>query len=173
VLPLPARLRRTFGERVGGLPTETRALLVVAAAEATGDPAVVLRAGARLGVDAAALDAAEAAGLVHTGEGRLRFRHPLVRSAAYATATLAGRQAAHRALAEVLAGEHAAAAAALERAAELTGDEAERARRPVAAWLSSSAPCCRGGQRGRGRGAASRCCAGRSPWPGPWRTRAG
>src|SRR5215211_7380012 len=178
--PLPSRLRRTFGERVGGLPTETRALLVVAAAETSGDPAVVLRAGARLGVDAAALDAAEAAGLVHTGEGRLQFRHPLVRSAAYSTATLAGRQAAHRALAEVLAGEdaadqrawhlaaatvgpdeavaaelersahrarrrggHAAAAAALERAAELTGDDPERGHRLVeavgAAWLAGQA----------------------------------
>jgi DNA-binding CsgD family transcriptional regulator len=174
VLPLPARLQRTFGERVRGLPTETRALLVVAAAETTGDPAVVLRAGARLGVDTAALDAAEAAGLVRTGEGRLQFRHPLVRSAAYAAATLAGRQAAHRALADVLAGEdaadqrawhlatatvgpdeavaaelecsadrarrrggHAAAAAALERAAELTGDEAERGRRLVAAAVAA------------------------------------
>jgi DNA-binding CsgD family transcriptional regulator/tetratricopeptide (TPR) repeat protein len=180
VLPLPARLQRTFGERVLGLPAETRALLVVAAAETTGDPTVVLRAGARLGVDVAALDAAEAAGLVRTGEGRLQFRHPLVRSAAYSTATLAGRQAAHRALAEALAGEdaadqrawhlatatvgpdeavaaelersagrarrrggHAAAAAALERAAELTGDEAERGRRlvaaAVAAWLAGQA----------------------------------
>src|SRR4029450_5702282 len=103
VLPLPARLRRTFGERVGGLPTETRALLVVAPAETTGDPAMVLRAGARLGVHAAALDAAEAAGLVLTGEGRLQFRPPLVRSAAYATATLAGRQAAQPARARALA----------------------------------------------------------------------
>jgi DNA-binding CsgD family transcriptional regulator len=179
VLPLTARLERTFGERVRRLPEEARTLLLVAAAETTGDPATVLRAGARLGVDAGALDQAEAAGLVRTGE-RLRFRHPLVRSAAYRTASFAARQAAHRALAEVLAGEdaadqrawhlaaatvgpddtaaaelersadrarrrggHAAAAAALERAGELTGDDPERGRRLAeaagAAWLAGQA----------------------------------
>ena len=179
VLPLTARLERTFGERVRRLPADARTLLLVAAAETTGDPAPVLRAGASLGAGAAALDQAEAAGLVRTGE-RLRFRHPLVRSAAYRTASFAARQAAHRALAEVLAGEdtadqrawhlaaatvgpdeaaaaelersadrarrrggHAAAAAALERAAELTGDDPERGRRLAeaagAAWLAGQA----------------------------------
>jgi DNA-binding CsgD family transcriptional regulator len=169
VLPLTTRLERTFGERVRSLPEEARTLVLVAAAETTGDPAVVLRAGARLGVVASALDQAEAAGLVRTGDGRLAFRHPLVRSAAYRTATLAARRAAHRALAEVLGGEdaadqrawhlaaatvgpdeaaaggledsaerarrrggHAAAAAALERAAELSGDDRERGRRLAA-----------------------------------------
>jgi DNA-binding CsgD family transcriptional regulator len=179
VLPLTARLERTFGERVRRLPDDTRTLLLVAAAETAGDPATVLRAGARLGVDAGALDPAEAAGLVRTGD-RLRFRHPLVRSAGYRTATLAARQAAHQALAEVLAGGdtadqrawhlaaatvgpdeavagelersadrarrrggHAAAAAALERAADLTGDDPERGRRLAeaagAAWLAGQA----------------------------------
>jgi DNA-binding CsgD family transcriptional regulator len=180
VLPLTTRLERTFGERVRRLPEEARRLLLVAAAEPTGDPAVVLRAGGRLGVGAAALDQAETAGLVRTAGGRLRFRHPLVRSAAYQTATLTARQAAHRALAEVLTGEaqrdqrawqlasatvgpderaatelersadrarrrggHAAAAAALERAAGLTGDDQERGRRLAAAanaaWLAGQA----------------------------------
>jgi hypothetical protein len=75
VLPLTARLERTFGERARRLPEETRTLLLVAAAETTGDPATVLRAGARLGVGAGALGQAEAAGLVRTGD-RLQFRHP-------------------------------------------------------------------------------------------------
>ncbi|HET6748916.1 MAG TPA: AAA family ATPase, partial [Actinomycetes bacterium] len=105
VLPLTTRLERTFGEQVRSLPREARTLLLVAAAETTGDPAVVLRAGARLGVGVAALDQAESAGLVRTGDGRLAFRHPLVRSATYRTTPLAARQAAHRALAEVLDGE--------------------------------------------------------------------
>jgi DNA-binding CsgD family transcriptional regulator len=105
VLPLTARLERAFGERVRRLPADARTLLLVAAAETGGDPAVVLRAGARLGVDAGALDQAESAGLVGTGDGRLRFRHPLVRSAAYQAPPLGARQAAHRALAEVLTGE--------------------------------------------------------------------
>ncbi|HEX2373847.1 MAG TPA: AAA family ATPase [Actinomycetota bacterium] len=180
VLALPARLERTFGERVRRLTDPARAVLLVVAAETSGDPAVALRAAARLGVDAGALGEAESAGLVRTTEGRLQFRHPLVRSAAYSTATLAARQAAHRALAEALTGEdvadqrawhlaaatvgpdeaaaeelersadrarrrggHAAAAAALERAAELTGDDAERGRRLVAAagaaWLAGQA----------------------------------
>jgi hypothetical protein len=169
VLPLTTRLERAFGERVRRLPADARTLLLVAAAETTGDPAVVLRAGARLGVGAGALDRGESAGLVRTGDGRLQFRHPLVRSAAYRTATFAARQAAHRALADVLTGEdaadqrawhlaaatvgpdeataaelersadrarrrdgHAAAAAALERVAALTGDDAERGRRAAA-----------------------------------------
>ncbi|HEY6589560.1 MAG TPA: LuxR C-terminal-related transcriptional regulator [Actinomycetota bacterium] len=136
VLPLTARLEETFGERVRGLPTEARTILLVAAVETGGDPAVVLRAGGRLGVGPEALEDAESAGLVRTG-GRLEFRHPLVRSAAYQVATLAARQAAHRARRR---GGHAAAAAALERAAELTGDDAEHGRRLAAAagaaWLA-------------------------------------
>ena len=84
VLPLTTRLERAFGEQARRLPEEARTLLLVAAAEPTGDPAVVLRAGARLGVEADALGLAEAAGLVRTADGRLRFRHPLVRSAAVA-----------------------------------------------------------------------------------------
>jgi DNA-binding CsgD family transcriptional regulator len=136
VLPLTARLEETFGERVRGLPTEARTILLVAAVETGGDPAVVLRAGARLGVGPEALEDAESAGLVRTG-GRLEFRHPLVRSAAYQVATLAARQAADRARRR---GGHAAAAAALERAAELTGDDAEHGRRLAAAagaaWLA-------------------------------------
>jgi DNA-binding CsgD family transcriptional regulator len=108
VLPLTTRLERTFGGRVGRLPEAARTLLLVAAAETSGDPAVVLRAAARLGIEPGTLDQAEAAGLVRTGGGRLAFRHPLVRSAAYQSATLAGRRAAHRALAEVLTGEDAA-----------------------------------------------------------------
>ena len=99
----------------------------MAAAETTGDPAVVLRAGARLGVEPAALDQAEAAGLVRAGDGRLQFRHPLVRSAAYQTATLAARQAAHRALAGVLTGEDSADQRAWHLAAATVGPDEQAA----------------------------------------------
>jgi DNA-binding CsgD family transcriptional regulator len=135
VLPLTTRLERSFGGRVRRLAGPARTLLLVAAAETTGDAAVVLRAGDRLGAGAGALEEAEAAGLVRTTGGRVAFRHPLVRSAAYLTGSLAARQAAHRALADVLTGEDAAdqrawhlaaatvgpaedAAAALERSAD-------------------------------------------------------
>jgi DNA-binding CsgD family transcriptional regulator len=127
LLPLTTRLERTFGERVRRLPDGARTLLLVAAAETTGDPAVVLRAGAGLGVEPAALDQAEAAGLVRTGDGRLQFRHPLVRSAAYQTATLAARQAAHRALAGVLGGEDSADQRAWHLAAATVGPDEQAA----------------------------------------------
>ena len=127
VLPLTTRLEQAFGERVRRLPGPARALLLVAAAESTGDPAVVLRAGARLGAGAGELAEAEAAGLVRTGDGRLAFRHPLVRTAAYQTGTLADRQAAHRALAEVLTGQDAADQRAWHLAAATVGPDEEAA----------------------------------------------
>jgi DNA-binding CsgD family transcriptional regulator/tetratricopeptide (TPR) repeat protein len=127
LLPLTTRLERTFGERVRRLPGPARTLLLVAAAETTGDPAVVLRAGARLGVEAGVLEDAESAGLVRTADGRLAFRHPLVRSAAYLTGSLAARQAAHRALAEVLTGEDAADQRAWHLATATVGPDEDAA----------------------------------------------
>ena len=81
------------------LPDEARLLLLVAAAEPVDDPLLVWRAAERLGIglSAAAADATE--GLLAIGE-RVMFRHPLVRSAVYRSATLQERQAVHRALAE-------------------------------------------------------------------------
>jgi DNA-binding CsgD family transcriptional regulator len=165
VLPLTARLEAAFGERVRRLPAPARTLLLVAAADDTGDPAVVLRAAARLGVATEVLDQAEAAGLIGTGGDRLQFRHPLVRSAAYRTASFTARQAAHRALAEVLSGEDVAdrrawhlAAAALgpdERPAAELERSADRARRrgghaAAAAALERAAELTTGdGERGR------------------------
>ncbi len=169
-LPVDARVERAFLARVARLPEETQALLVVAAAEGSGALATVLRAAAQLGAAVEALDAAEQAALVRVDEGRLEFRHPLIRSAVYQAAPLSKRQAAHRALASVLDGEaeadrrawhraaacvepdaavvaeleqaaqralrrsgFAAASLAFERAAALTPDEAQRARRLTAA----------------------------------------
>jgi hypothetical protein len=75
--------------------------LLVAAAEPTGDPVLLRRAAGRLGipVQAAAAPAAEA-GLLEFG-ARVRFRHPLVRAAAYQSASPHDRQLVHRALAGV------------------------------------------------------------------------
>jgi hypothetical protein len=81
VLPLTTRLERDL-RRAGPAPTRAGAHHPAGRGGQTdGDPAVVLRAGARLGVGPDALDQAESAGLVGAGGGRLRFRHPLVRSA--------------------------------------------------------------------------------------------
>src|SRR5205823_9984727 len=79
---------------------DTRSLLLVAAAEPTGDPVLIWQAAGQLGIPATATAAAQADGLLQAGT-RVRFRHPLVRSAVYSAASLEERRAAHRALAEV------------------------------------------------------------------------
>ena len=76
-----------------------RRLLLTAAAEPVGDVALLWRAAERLGIGADAAAPAEAAGLIELG-ARVRFRHPLVRSAAYRAASPRERQEVHRALAE-------------------------------------------------------------------------
>jgi DNA-binding CsgD family transcriptional regulator len=97
---VPARVEQGFRQRLAGLPAETRSLMLVAAAEPAGDTIVVLRAAERLGIPAPAEAAASADGLLTIGTG-VRFRHPLVRSAVYSSASPQERRAAHRALAEV------------------------------------------------------------------------
>ncbi|MEV6878300.1 AAA family ATPase [Amycolatopsis sp. NPDC051128] len=98
--PLAGRLEEGFLRRVRSLPAETQRVLLIAAAEPGGDVTLVRRAAQRLGLaadDAAA--PAEAAGLL-TLDTWVRFRHPLVRSAAYRAAPTRDRQAVHRALSE-------------------------------------------------------------------------
>jgi DNA-binding CsgD family transcriptional regulator/tetratricopeptide (TPR) repeat protein len=167
VLPAPDRIEDSFLRRIEQLPEPTRMLLVVAAADPTGDAVLVWRAAGQLGLTAETAEAAESAGLLEIG-ARVRFRHPLVRSAAYRAASRDDRQRAHRTLAEAIdpqpdrrawhraqatadpdedvaaelersagraqaRGGLAAAAAFLERSAELTVDPARQADRWVAA----------------------------------------
>ncbi|MFL5842524.1 MAG: AAA family ATPase [Thermoleophilaceae bacterium] len=161
-------IEESFRRRLTALPPATRRLLLIAAAEPVGDPVPVWRAAERLGVAGEAAPAA-GAGLVEFG-GRVRFRHPLVRSAVYRVASPEERQSVHRALAEATdphldpdrrawhrahgtpaldedvaaelersagraqaRGGLAAAAAFLQRAAELTPEPARRAQRALAA----------------------------------------
>src|ERR1700677_2918408 len=98
--PIAGSIEDSFRRRVDALPPGIRRLLLVAAADPTGDPDLVWRAARRLGTSAEAAPPAAAAGLVDFG-ARVWFRHPLVRSAAYRSATLRERQEVHRALAEV------------------------------------------------------------------------
>jgi DNA-binding CsgD family transcriptional regulator len=100
VRTVPARIEESYRRRLEALPADTRVLLLVAAAEPVGDPALVQQAAGRLGIAASAAAAAETDGLVEIGT-RVRFRHPLVRSAVYRSAALADRRAVHLALAEV------------------------------------------------------------------------
>ena len=81
------------------MPAASRRLVLIAAAEPTGDPMLVWRAAEQLGVDESAASAVEAEGLLDLG-ARLVFRHPLVRSAIYRAASPEERREAHRALAQ-------------------------------------------------------------------------
>lgn len=163
------QIEQSFLLRLHRLPVKTQRLLLLAAAEPVGDVPLLWRAAEHLGIGADAAAPAEAMGLIELG-ARVRFHHPLVRSAVYRTAGLLERQDAHRALAEAtdpeadpdrrawhrakaatgpdeaVAGELersagraqgrggiAAAAAFLERAAELTPDSVRRGARALAA----------------------------------------
>ena len=97
---LSGRIEESFVRRLRALPEETQTFLLVAAAETTGDPLLVWRASERLGIAAAAAAAAEADELIAI-ERRVTFRHPLVRSSVYRSASPAEQRAAHLALAEV------------------------------------------------------------------------
>lgn len=127
-LPRPLRLgsraEQAFLDRVRQLPDATQRLLLVAAADDTGDPAVVFRATGELGVEPDALEAAERAGLarVDVTDG-IVFRHPLVRAAVYQAATFTARRAVHRALAGVLEGHVHAARRAWHLAATAIGPD--------------------------------------------------
>ncbi|HEY2241589.1 MAG TPA: LuxR C-terminal-related transcriptional regulator [Streptosporangiaceae bacterium] len=166
---LAIRIEGSFLRQLGSLPADTQQLVLVAAAEPTGDVALLWRAAEWLGIGADAAVPAEAAGLIELG-ARARFRHPLLRAAVYRAAALPDRRKAHGALAavtdpgadpdrrawhraqaapgpdeEVAAelersatraqerGGVAAAAAFLQRSAELTSDPAQRGRRALAA----------------------------------------
>jgi DNA-binding CsgD family transcriptional regulator len=168
-MPLASRIEQSFLRRLAPLPVGTRRLLLAAAAEPAGDVTLLWRAAGRLGLGIDAASPATAAGLIELGTG-VRFRHPLLRSAAYRAATVSDRQEIHRAFAEAtdpdadpdrrawhrahaalgpdesVAGELersagraqrrggvAAAAAFLERAAQLTPDPARRGARALAA----------------------------------------
>jgi DNA-binding CsgD family transcriptional regulator len=97
---LSGGIEENFRRRVEALPDRTRSLLLIAAAEPVGDPALVWRAAAGLGIGAEAAAPAVEANLIEF-DTRVRFRHPLVRSVVYGAASPQERQAVHAALAEV------------------------------------------------------------------------
>jgi DNA-binding CsgD family transcriptional regulator len=100
-LRLPGRIEESFRQRMAALPPETRQLLLLAAAEPIGDPALLRRASSVLGIDVDAAGPAEQDGLLTLGP-QVRFRHPLVRSAVYGAASTEERRKAHGALAKVI-----------------------------------------------------------------------
>ncbi len=122
-LPVGERIERAFLARVHQLPKDTQTLLLVAAAEDSGELATVLSAAAQLGAASQALDAAEREGLARVRGDQLEFHHPLVRSAVYHSAPLSRRHIVHRALASVLNDESEADRRAWHHAAATVGHD--------------------------------------------------
>ena len=96
---LPGRIEASFVRRFEELPDGTRRLLLLAAAEPIGDPLLLWQAAGRLRINRAAIRPADLDRLLEIGD-RVTFRHPLVRSAVYGSASVEERRAVHRALAE-------------------------------------------------------------------------
>jgi DNA-binding CsgD family transcriptional regulator len=138
-MPLGPDLEAVFLKQVHRLPAPVQMLLLIAAAEGSGEADVILSTGSRLGISPSALLDAETSGLIRTDGDALVFRHPILRSAIYQGASLLQRQVVHRELAEILQGEANADRRAWHRAAlvrhpdDEIADElertAERARR--------------------------------------------
>ena len=125
VLPAATSVERAYVARVHDLPPETRALLVLTAAEDSGDRSTVERAATSLGMQMADLAAAESAGMLRVDQDTVVFRHPLVRTAVYRDAPFTERERAHRALAGASAREGSPDRAAWHRAAATVGHDEE------------------------------------------------
>ncbi|MFF5085404.1 ATP-binding protein [Actinoplanes sp. NPDC000266] len=98
--PLENRVEEGFRRRIAALPAETRTVLLAAAVEPVGDAQLLWRALDRLGVGARAAAPAQRERLLEVGT-RVRFRHPLVRAAAWHSGEPAELRQVHAALAEV------------------------------------------------------------------------
>jgi DNA-binding CsgD family transcriptional regulator len=97
---LPGGVEGSFRRRLQALPEPSRRLLLIAAADPLSDAGLVWRAAAQLGIDAEAAGPAVEDGLVEFGI-RVLFRHPLVRSVVYTSASVGDRRQVHDALAQV------------------------------------------------------------------------
>ena len=91
---MAGQIEQSFVRRVESLPEQTQRLLLIAAAEPVGDGVLLRRAADRLGIGPDAAAPAEDDGLIEFG-AQVRFRHPLVRSAAYRAGSVADRRAVH------------------------------------------------------------------------------
>ena len=130
---LSERIEESFRRQLQALPAQSRRLLLLAAAEPYGDLSLVWRAAEQLGIPVQAAAPAVDADLVKFG-ARVRFRHPLLRSASYQAASVADRQAVHAALAEATDPETMPERRAWHRAQAASGPDEE-----VAAELERSA----------------------------------
>lgn len=143
--PLGPQLEEHYSAQVATLSPSTRLWLLVAAAESTGDPAVVRAAASAIGLPDDAATEAESQRLVEVRE-RVRFRHPLVRSAVYGSMPDADRRRAHAALRDATSARGLRELAAWHAAAACAGTDAAVAAELVAVADLAGA---RGGMRSR------------------------
>jgi DNA-binding CsgD family transcriptional regulator len=94
-----SKIEESYARRLHLLAAHTQLLVVAAAAEPVGNPLLLQRAAQGLGLEMTAADPAVGAGLLKMGR-RVEFAHPLVRSAAYRSASAEDRRHVHRALAD-------------------------------------------------------------------------
>src|SRR2546427_1431000 len=134
-LPIGSRLQQRFIRQLKGMPPATQTLLLLAAAEPSGDAVVLWRAAKALGLDRQAVAPAEAQRLLVVGP-QVAFRHPLIRSAIYYSAPAAARRRIHEELAgatdaTIDPDRHAwhRAAAAVEPDEEVAAELAQRGER--------------------------------------------
>jgi DNA-binding CsgD family transcriptional regulator len=134
-LPLGPRLADRFTRLVAGLDPDTRAFLLLGAANVGGDRSVLWRATREAGIDIeAAAGAAESAGLIEVSGECVQFRHPLIRSAVYHGATDSDRKRAHLLLSIALNSGQSDLRAWHQGAAATGPDEQVAAALEQAAW---------------------------------------
>jgi DNA-binding CsgD family transcriptional regulator len=138
-LPIASRLEQAFASRLSALPADTRAALLIVAVSTIPDFEALSRALEEAGLPSSALEPAEDRGFISIVDGRVQFRHPLVRSAVYQAASPSDRRRAHRALAASLAELDDAGMRAAHLAGAALGPDEE-----VAAALAAAASTARG-----------------------------
>ena len=160
-LEIETSVGRAYLGRIATMPEPTRKVLALAAAEDSGDLSLVDAAATKLELELNDIEPAEREGLLEINFGRLSWRHPLARSAAYQSTTPAERRAMHAALAEVLP-ENEEDRRAWHRAAAVLGVDEE-----VAAVLESASHRARSRSGYSAAATAAERAAGLSPDDGP------
>ena len=124
-LHLSSRVEQLFLDRSRRLPPTVQTILLLAAADDSGERGAARRATAALGLVDADRQAAVDSGLLVESATSQSLRHPLVRSAVYQAATGAQRREVHRALAEALSGHGDPDRVAWHRASATEGPDPE------------------------------------------------
>lgn len=136
-----SRIKQAFTERIIALPEGTRTIMLLAAAEETGETAVIAEAAAKLDASLADLEPAEVDDLLRYHRGRIEFVHPLIRSTAYHSAPRARRIEAHRALSEAFGDGDIRAARHLAAATTGLDEKAAAALESIASYEAERGGC--------------------------------